>query len=303
MYLYHFGLAELPFNLTPDTDFYCELPVYGDAMNVLRVALETGEGFVKVIGEVGTGKTMLCRMLLNYLDKRAQCAYLPNPYLSPNELRLALASELSIRVASSIDQYQLTEKINRRILKLHSQGKPVVVIVDEAQALPRESLEALRLFTNLETEKQKLLQVVLFAQPELDQRLAKPELRQLRQRIAFSCILKPLDLVSMRVYLNHRLRAAGLSLERFQGGELFTTSAMKALLKQSRGIPRLVNILAHKAMMLAYGKGKFSIDATDVKKAAKDTDDVTANHWLLGFAIALGLSGSLYGVFMAGWLP
>ncbi|MFT5521060.1 MAG: MSHA biogenesis protein MshM, partial [Enterobacterales bacterium] len=164
MYLYHYGLSELPFSLTPDTDFYCELPVYSDAMNVLRIALESGEGFVKVVGEVGTGKTMLCRMLLNYLDKRAQCAYLPNPYLSPNELRLALASELSIRVARTIDQYQLTEKINAKILRLHKKGMPVVVIVDEAQAIPRETLEALRLFTNLETEKQKLLQVVLFAQ-------------------------------------------------------------------------------------------------------------------------------------------
>lgn len=303
MYLYHFGLAELPFNLTPDTDFYCELPVYGDAMNVLRVALETGEGFVKVIGEVGTGKTMLCRMLLNYLEKRARCVYLPNPYLSPNELRLALASELSIRVARTIDQYQLTEKINRRILKLHQQGKQVIIIVDEAQALPQESLEALRLFTNLETEKQKLLQVVLFAQPELDQRLAKPDLRQLRQRIAFSCKLKPLDLPSLRVYLNHRLRAAGLSLERFTGGELFSSSATKALLKNSRGIPRLVNILAHKSMMLAYGQGQFRVEKTDVKKAAKDTDDVTFNRWWLGFGIAVGLTGSLYGVVMSGWLP
>jgi MSHA biogenesis protein MshM len=303
MYLYHFGLAELPFNLTPDTDFYCELPVYSDAMNVLRFALESGEGFVKVVGEVGTGKTMLCRMLLNYLDKRAKCAYLPNPYLSPNELRLALASELSIRVARTIDQYQLTEKINRKILKLHEQGKPVIVIVDEAQALPKESLEALRLFTNLETEKRKLLQVVLFAQPELDQRLAKPELRQLRQRIAFSCKLKPLDLGSLNIYLNHRLRIAGLSLERFPGGELFSASAKKKLLKTSRGIPRLVNILAHKSMMLAYGQGNFKIDSADVKKAAKDTDDVSINYWWIGLAIALGLSGSLYGIVLTGWLP
>jgi len=303
MYLYHFGLTELPFNLTPDTDFYCELPVYSDAMNVLRVALESGEGFVKVIGEVGTGKTMLCRMLLNYLEKRAHCAYLPNPYLSPNELRLALASELSIRVARTIDQYQLTEKINRKILKLHQQGKPVIIIVDEAQAIPRETLEALRLFTNLETEKQKLLQVVLFAQPELDQRLAKPDLRQLRQRIAFSCKLKPLDINSIKVYLNHRLRTAGLAFDRIQGGELFSSSAIKSLLKHSRGIPRLVNILAHKAMMLAYGNGRYKIEIKDIKKAAKDTDDVTVNYWWQGVALAAVLGGSIYSIVLAGWLP
>ena len=303
MYLYHYGLAELPFNLTPDTDFYCELPVYSDAMNVLRVAIESGEGFVKVIGEVGTGKTMLCRMLLNYLEKRACCAYLPNPYLSPNELRLALASELGIRVARTIDQYQLTEKINHRILNRHDEGKPVIVLVDEAQALPKESLEALRLFTNLETEKQKLLQVVLFAQPELDARLAKPDLRQLRQRIAFSCKLKPLDKQSLGVYVNHRLRAAGLSMERFPGGELFSQSAIKSLLRYSRGIPRLTNILAHKAMMLAYGQGKFRVEAGDVKKAAKDTDDVVFNYWWLGLALTVGLGGSIFGIVMAGWLP
>ena len=303
MYLYHFGLAELPFNLTPDTDFFCELPVYGDAMNVLTVALESGEGFVKVIGEVGTGKTMLCRMLLNYLDKRAHCAYLPNPYLSPNELRLALASELSIRVARTIDQYQLTEKINRKILKLHQQGKPVVVIVDEAQAIPKETLEALRLFTNLETEKQKLVQVVLFAQPELDQRLAKPELRQLRQRIAFSCTLKPLDYNSINVYLNHRLRTAGLAFERTEAGELFTKTAIKKLLRYSRGIPRLVNVLAHKSMMLAYGQGLFKVDAEVVRKAAKDTDDVTFNYWWLGLALAAGISGSIFTIIMSGWMP
>ena len=303
MYLYHFGLAELPFNLTPDTDFYCELPVYSDAMNVLRIAIETGEGFVKVIGEVGTGKTMLCRMLLNYLEKRAHCVYLPNPYLSPNELRLALASELGLRVARTIDQYQLTEKINQRILKFHDQGKQVIVIVDEAQALPKESLEALRLFTNLETEKQKLLQVVLFAQPELDERLAKPELRQLRQRIAFSCSLKPLDKHSMGIYINHRLRAAGLSLERFPDGGIFSSKAINSLLRASRGVPRLANILAHKAMMLAYGRGSFKVETVDVKKAAKDTDDVTFHHWWWALALALGLGGSLYGIMLVGWQP
>jgi len=302
MYLYHYGLSELPFSLTPDTDFYCELPVYSDAMNVLRIALESGEGFVKVVGEVGTGKTMLCRMLLNYLDKRAQCAYLPNPYLSPNELRLALASELSIRVARTIDQYQLTEKINAKILKLHKKGMPVVVIVDEAQAIPRETLEALRLFTNLETEKQKLLQVVLFAQPELDQRLAKPELRQLRQRIAFSCNLKPLDMQSINVYINHRLKAAGLSFENMSGGELFTPGAIKKLLKYSRGIPRLVNILAHKSMMLAYGSGRFYVEAIDVKKAAKDTDDVSFNYWWLGLTAALLIGASIYSLVITGWM-
>ena len=302
MYLYHFGLRELPFNLTPDTEFFCELPVYQEALNVLRLAVESGEGFVKVIGEVGTGKTMICRMLLNYLESRAHCAYLPNPYLSPNELRFALASELKIRVAKSIDQYQLTQKIQNKIIKFHEQGKPVIVLVDEAQALPRETLEALRLFTNLETEKKKLLQVVLLGQPELDKRLAEPELRQLRQRIGFSCELQPLDNESLRVYINHRLRSAGMKMERLPQAELFSEGAIKQMRRASRGIPRLANIIAHKALMLAYGKGVYEVTAGMIKTAAKDTDDVQFNYWLAGLIVALGLAGGFSALLLSGWL-
>ena len=301
MYLYHFGLRELPFNLTPDTEFFCELPAYYEAMNVLRVALESGEGFIKVIGEVGTGKTMLCRNLLNYLDGRAHCAYLPNPYLSPNELRFALASELKIRVTKNIDQYQLTQKIQTKIIKLHEQGLPVVVLVDEAQALPRETLEALRLFTNLETEKKKLLQVVLLGQPELDRRLKEPELRQLRQRISFNCELKPLDQESIRIYVNHRLRAAGMPMERLNNGELFESSAIKKLTRLSRGIPRLVNILAHKALMLAYGRGEYKITSKHINLAGRDTDDVQFNYWLAGLVIALSFAGGFSALLWSGW--
>jgi MSHA biogenesis protein MshM len=302
VYLYHFGLQELPFNLTPDTEFFCELPAYHEAMNVLRVALEAGEGFIKVIGEVGTGKTMLCRNLLNYLDGRAHCAFLPNPYLSPNELRFALASELKIRVTKNIDQYQLTQKIQNKIIKLHEKGMPVVVLVDEAQALPRETLEALRLFTNLETEKKKLLQVVLLGQPELDRRLKEPDLRQLRQRISFSSELKPLDQDSIRIYVNHRLRAAGMPMERLSNGELFDVTAIKKLTSLSRGIPRLVNILAHKALMLAYGRGEYKVTGKHIQLAGKDTDDVQPNYWVAGLLIALCFAGGFTAILWTGWL-
>jgi len=142
MYLYHFGFKELPFGLTPDTGFYCALPGHIEAINVLKIALQSGEGFVKITGEVGTGKTLLCRQLLNQLELSHACAYLPNPYLSPQELRFALASELGMRVSQKLDQNRLTERISRRLINLHKQGKPVVLMVDEAQALPDESLEA-----------------------------------------------------------------------------------------------------------------------------------------------------------------
>lgn len=302
MYLYHFGLRELPFNLTPDTEFYCELPIYHEAMNVMRLAVESGEGFVKVIGEVGTGKTMLCRNLLNYLDGRAHCAFLPNPYLSPNELRFALAAELKIRVTKNLDQYKLTQKIQNKIIKLHEQGLPVIVLVDEAQALPRETLEALRLFTNLETEKKKLLQVVLLGQPELDRRLAEPELRQLRQRVSFSTELKPLDEESIGIYLHHRLRAAGMTMERFPNAQVFEPSAIRTLAKLSRGIPRLVNIMAHKAMMLAFGRGEHQITSKHIRMAGKDTDDVTFNYWLIGLVAAISFAGGFSALMWSGWL-
>ena len=171
MYLYHFGLRELPFTITPNTDFFLALKSHQEAFAVLMTALKSGEGFIKVVGEVGTGKTLLCRKLLNEIPDHFFTAYIPNPYLKPDELRRAVAVELGVRTAQTMSVQLLTQKIQERLLQLHNQGHSVVLMLDEAQALPAESLEALRLFTNLETESRKLLQVVLFAQPELDERL------------------------------------------------------------------------------------------------------------------------------------
>lgn len=179
MYLYHFGIKELPFSLTPNTHFYLGLPSHNEAMQVLLTALKTGEGFIKVTGEVGTGKTLLCRKLLNEIPDAFEVAYIPNPALSPEEMRFALASELGIRGISNINQQQLSQKIQMKLLDLNKKGKGVVLIIDEAQTIPWESFETLRLFTNLETESRKLIQVVLFGQPELDQMLAQERLPQL----------------------------------------------------------------------------------------------------------------------------
>ncbi|PIP80002.1 MAG: AAA family ATPase [Gammaproteobacteria bacterium CG22_combo_CG10-13_8_21_14_all_40_8] len=273
MYLYHFGFKELPFGLTPDTSFFCDLPIHVEAFNVLSVAIATGEGFVKIIGEVGTGKTLLCRQVLNHMEKAHRIAYFPNPYLTPEALRFSLASELGMRVNKDLDQATLTEKISRKLIQLNQQGKPVLLLVDEAQALPDESLEALRLFTNLETEKRKLLQVVLFAQPELDTRLAKPHLRQLRQRITFSYQLTPLTLEQTKRYVMHRIQAA--AMDKHQASHLqLSPWAWRLLHKTSRGIPRLINILTHKALMLVYGENAMKIRRKHIVLAAKDTDDV-----------------------------
>lgn len=269
MYLYHFGINELPFSLTPNTHFYFGLPSHDEAMQVLNTALLTGEGFIKVTGEVGTGKTLLCRKLLNEVPDAFKVAYIPNPALSPEEMRFALASELGIRGLSNINQQQLTQKIQLKLLDLNSKGKGVILIVDEAQTIPWETFEALRLFTNLETESKKLIQVVLFGQPELDEMLKSERLRQLRQRITFSYKLRPLTPEETHAYINHRMTMAG-----YQGKPVFTNSALKALYKFSQGTPRLANIMCHKALMLAYGQGEYEVNKKQIKMAAYDTDAV-----------------------------
>ena len=268
MYLYHFGLTELPFTLTPNTSFYLGLEPHNEALAVLLTALKTGEGFIKVIGEVGTGKTLLCRKVLNEIPEHFVTAYIPNPYLNPDELRRAVAKELGVKQALRMSSQLLTERIQERLLQLHQQGHSVVVILDEAQALPEESLEALRLFTNLETESRKLLQVVLFAQSELDERLAQQKFRQLRQRITFSYQLRPMSAYEVEQYIFHRLKIAG-----YKGASLFGSSLCKKLTKASKGIPRLVNILCHKMLMLAYGQGCYQLTKKHLKQAVEDTED------------------------------
>jgi MSHA biogenesis protein MshM len=180
---------------------------------------------------------------------------------------MALADELGVEYARNMGQHHLLKLINHRLIELNTQGKQVALLLDEAQALPDDSMEALRLLTNLETEKSKLLQVVLFGQPELDARLAENKLRQLRQRITFSYDLNSIDRAGLGGYLSHRLLVAG-----YNGRQLFNSDAMDVLHRASRGVPRLINVLAHKALMVAYGKGFYSIDARHVEIAVKDTE-------------------------------
>jgi len=269
MYLYHFGLTELPFTLTPNTNFYLPLQPHNEALAVLTTALQAGEGFIKVIGEVGTGKTLLCRKLLNEIPEHFITAYIPNPYLNPDELRRALAVELGVKQAQRMSVQLLTQRIQSRLLELHGQGHSVVLILDEAQALPETSLEALRLFTNLETETRKLLQVVLFAQPELDERLAQTQFRQLRQRITFSYALRAMNAAEVKQYIQHRMHVAG-----YKGASLFSDSICKRITKVSNGIPRLVNVLCHKVLMLTYGQGHYQITNKILNAAIIDTEGV-----------------------------
>jgi MSHA biogenesis protein MshM len=272
MYLQHFGLKELPFTLTPNTHFFLNMASHHAAYNMLMVSIMNGEGFMKIVGEVGTGKTILCRKVLNTLsedERNFETAYIPNPILSPKGLFLAFAEEIGLEASLDIDHHSLLKEITNRLVERAGQGRKVVLFVDEAHAMPEETLEALRLLTNIETEKAKLLQVILFAQPEMDVILNKITLRQLRQRITFSFDLVALDREGVDRYINHRLAMAG-----HNGHAIFTKKSIDLLTSVSRGIPRLVNIIAHKALMVAFGKGERRVDESHIRTAALDTDGV-----------------------------
>jgi MSHA biogenesis protein MshM len=275
MYLSHFRLKEFPFGITPDTSFYFSSTTAQQALNTLLVAIRAGEGFIKITGEVGTGKTLLCRHLLRSLGDDYQTAYVPNPYLSPQGLLLELAEELGADLSTFRDapesqgQHLLLKALNQRLLDLASQDKRVLVCLDEVQAMPIETLEALRLLTNLETERRKLVQVVVFGQPELDEKLDHPSIRQLKQRITFDYHLGPLTGAELSRYLDHRMAVAG-----YDGVRLFSWPALLILKWRTHGFPRLVNIVVHKALMSSYGRGKQSVGLREMHEAIVDTASV-----------------------------
>lgn len=317
MYLAHFGLREFPFSLTPDTSFFFACTNYQEGLNTLLVAARSGEGFIKIVGEVGNGKTLLCRKFLTTLNSDRETttdigtqdggtsgrhaakfitAYIPNPYLEPRSLLLALADEFRIEMDTSYDQHQLLRELTRTLLNFAREGKRVVVCLDEAQAMPLESLEVLRLLTNLETEKRKLMQVVLFGQPELDERLKQNSVRQLRQRISFQYQLQGLHRDEMDRYLRHRLAVAG-----FSGETLFNHGAVNIMHRVTRGTPRLTNIIAHKALMLAFAEGRQQVQPRHVRKAAADTPEARKDWmvWVwLGGATAALLTLGVWGILL-----
>lgn len=304
MYLEHFGLRELPFSLTPDTSFYYRYSSHQEALETLLVALQSGEGFIKVTGEVGLGKTLLCRKLLNNLEAPFVTAYMPNPHLSPGAMRQAIADELDLELPNRATQNAIVRALTRKLIELAEAGKQPVVVLDEVQELPAQTLEAVRLLTNLETEKRKLLQVVLFGQPELDQRLNEKGVRQLKQRITFSYKLRPLSEEAVGTYIAHRLQVAG-----YRGRPLFDSRAIRRIYKASRGTPRLVNILAHKCMLAAFGRGDRHIDTGHASLAVRDTEGAFQQRAWWPFILAGTLSGIAVAVLwlsqgsLGGWLP
>ena len=272
-YLSYFGLREAPFSITPDTSFFYACRSSQAALNTLLVALSNGEGFLKITGEVGTGKTLLCRKFISIVEDEWLTAYVPNPHMEPRALLLAVAEELGVPADSGVDQHHLMRGITKALLDNAREGRRTVLCMDEAQAMPLETLETVRLLTNLETEKRKLLQVILFGQPELDRKLDSQSIRQLRQRITFQHHLKAMDRDEVAAYVAHRLAIAG-----YTGPKLFAVRANSLLHKASGGMPRLVNILAHKAMLSVFGEGRQRVEQRDVRVAAEDTPAIVPSR-------------------------
>jgi general secretion pathway protein A len=267
MYLRYFGLDEAPFSITPDPAFVFLSPRHRDALAHLLYGIGQGGsgGFVQLTGEVGTGKTTLCRCLLEQIPEGTRIALLLNPLVTPRELLAAISEELSIDISESIDSTRLlVDGLNRYLLEAHVRGERVVVVIDEAQNLSPEALEQVRLLTNLETSKEKLLQIVLLGQPELRELLQRRDLRQLAQRITARYHLSPLGSKDTHLYIRHRMQIAGAQRNPFR------RSAMNALYQRSQGIPRLINIIADRSLAAAFAKERMEVSAAMVHAAANE---------------------------------
>lgn len=277
MYQAHFGLQQAPFRITPDADYFFEGGQRGELLAALLYAVSQGEGLIKVTGEVGTGKTMLSRVLAERLPPNVDVVYLINPNIDQRELLESIADELGI---SLLDSHAGTLLRSLRLLLIarYAAGRQVVVVIDEAHAMPEGTLEAVRLLSNLESSKHKLLQLVLFGQPELDIVLAKPSLRQVRDRITQAFFLGPLTPVEVSAYLDFRIQVAGYSRET----ALFDPGAIRLLSKRSAGWVRRLNILADKSLLSAFAQGREVVSATDVQRAWLDSEHTVSGvrAWL-----------------------
>ena len=274
MYLSHFGLREPPFSITPDPRFLYLSARHREALAHLVYGVGQHGGFVQLTGEVGTGKTSVCRCLLEQLPAHVDLALVLNPRLSPVELLATVCDELGIAYPpGTTSPKELVDRLQRHLLEAHAGGRRTVLIVDEAQNLSPEVLEEVRLLTNLETTREKLLQVILIGQPELTAILDQPKLRQLAQRVTARYHLEPLSRAETRAYIRHRLAVAG------RGRAVFTEAALRALHRRSRGIPRLINAVADRALLGAYTRERSRVDAATVRRAAAEVLGQPARSW------------------------
>ena len=295
MYYTHFGLTQPPFRITPDTDFFFGGGNRGPILEALVYAISQGEGIIKVTGEVGSGKTMLCNMLQSRLPENVETAYIANPSVSPDEIVQAIALELHLKPARDAGHLDLMQLIHAHLLERHAAGKQVVMFVEESQSMPIATLEEIRLLSNLETASSKLLQIVLFGQPELDDNLRQTNIRQLRERITHSFRLSPLKTGEIGDYLNFRLRAAG-----YRGPDLFSAAVINAMAKASGGLSRRVNLIADKALLAAFAENTHTVNRQHVKAAIRDCEfshyeSPAAGRGPVFIALALGI-GALLGI-------
>jgi type II secretory pathway predicted ATPase ExeA/septal ring-binding cell division protein DamX len=294
MYLNHFGLDEPPFRITPHTDFFFAGANRGATLEALLYAITHDEGIIKVSGEVGSGKTMLCRVLIERLPEHVDTILLSNPSLAPDEILYAIADELRLD-GSDRRQPLLLRMLQDHLIQLYSQDRRVVVLIDEAHAMPQQTLEQIRLLSNLETSRAKLLQIVLFGQPELDAHLNLPNMRQLKERITHSFRLEPLLRADIEAYLDFRMRAAG-----YRGPKVFGAEAVRRIVSASEGLTRRVNILADKSLLAAFADNEHGITGRHVGRAIRDSEfhrpgigrsriGLAAGGVAAGLALGLGL--------------
>ncbi len=266
MYLDYFGLKEAPFRITPNTEYWYAGGQRGEMLAALLYAIGQGEGIIKVVGEVGSGKTMLCRKLAAQLPDSVDSVYLGNPTLAPDDMLAAILADLGIDAPEHGRQARLAQ-LNATLLARHEAGRRVVVFVEEAQGIALDNLEFLRLLTNLETATDKLLQIVLFGQPELDAQLADPRIRQLKDRITLSLSLSPLTETEVADYLRARLAVAG-----YRGPDLFPPALIARMAQLSGGLSRRINVLADKTLLAAYAGQTRSLAPAHLEAAAGDAD-------------------------------
>src|SRR5919205_985930 len=263
----HFGLSQAPFKITPNTDFFFGGGNRGPVLEALVYAITRGEGIVKVTGEVGSGKTMLCNMLQNRLPENVESVYLANPSVGPEEVLHAIAFELQLGLERHADHLEVMHALQDYLLKRYAEDRRVVVFIEESQSMPLATLEEIRLLSNLETRNDKLLQIVLFGQPELDENLRRPEIRQLRDRITHSFKLQPLTIPETREYLTFRMRTAG-----YRGPEVFSDKVVKQIAKAASGLTRRINLVADKALLAAFSENTHTIQPRHIKAALRDTE-------------------------------
>ena len=267
MYYSHFGLSQAPFKITPNTEFFFTGGNRGPILEALIYAITHGEGIIKVTGEVGSGKTMLCHMLPTRLPPHVDTVYIANPSVSPGEILHTIAIELQIAVDRGAPRLEVMQALHDFLLKRHAEGRRVVAFVEESQSMPLATLEEIRLLSNLETRSGKLLQIVLFGQPELDDTLRQPQLRPLRERIAHSFRLEPLAPGEIREYLMFRMRTAG-----YRGPDLFSDIVVKQVARASLGLTRRVNLIADKALLAAFSENTHTVRPKHVEAAVRDSE-------------------------------